>query len=196
MGHHLYNLGQLEGSWKAPVHQDQEIKSMGHMYTLPQEYRKPQFFLPVLYKLCEMVGRRLRKKNLMGNIVSCYYHDKDYIGAGDSKKLKYYLQDGRDIFSEAVEMLNKHRGVGEFKLIGITVAGLRPYQNQLSLFGRTLSSQRPLLRALDKINDKYGEFTVLRAQMLPAGKVFRDSIGFGRVKELAGFNPLTQNRID
>jgi DNA polymerase-4 len=188
MGHHLYNLGQLEGSWKAAVHMEQEIKSMGHMYTLPQEFRKPEFFLPVLYKLCEMVGRRLRRKDLMGNVIHFYFHNKDYKGFGTSLKLGYFVQDGREIFMEAANFYNKltaqKNNPVEFKLIGITVAGLRPYQNQLSLFGRTLSSQRPLLRALDKINNKYGEFTILRAQMLPAGKVFRDSIGFGRVKEL------------
>jgi DNA polymerase IV len=191
MGHHLYNIGQLEGTWKAPVHQEPEIKSMGHMYTLPREYRKPEFFLPVLYKLCEMVGRRLRKKQLMGNIISCYYHDKDYVGFGDSQKLKYFLQDGREIFLQAEALFRSsafyqrpnQRLFGGIKLIGITVAGLRPYVNQLSLFGDA-ERQKRLTSALDKINDKYGEFTILRAKMMSAGKVFRDSIGFGRVKEL------------
>ncbi len=187
MGHHLYNLGQLKASWKAPVHEEREIKSMGHMYTLPKEFRKPEFFLPVLYKLCEMVGRRLRRKNLMGNIIHFYCHDKDYKGFGQSLKLGYFIQDGREIFLNAADMYaDVLRGRGsslEFKLIGITVAGLRTYVNQLSLFGDA-ERQKRLMSALDKINDKYGEFTILRAQMLPAGKVFRDSIGFGRVKEL------------
>jgi DNA polymerase-4 len=188
MGHHLYNIGQLEGTWKAPVCQDKEIKSMGHMYTLPLEYRKPEFFLPVLYKLCEMVGRRLRRKGLMGDTIHFYCHDKNYQGFGDSKKLKYFLQDGREIFLAAADMhadllRQSIRGLSEFKLIGITVAGLRPYVNQLSLFGDS-ERQKRLLGALDKINDKYGEFTILRAKMMSAGRVFRDSIGFGRVKEL------------
>ncbi len=196
-GHHLYNLGQLEGTWKAEVHQEQEIKSMGHMYTLPQEFRKPEFFVPVLYKLCEMVGRRLRKKQLMGNVISCYYHDKDYQGFGDSKKLRYFLQDGREIFLECLKMIKPGVGAGlkpaptgiypinvaGIKLIGVTVAGLRPYIHQMSLFG-DIERQRALVAALDDINDKYGEFTVLRAQMMAAGKAFRDSVGFGRVKEL------------
>lgn len=185
MGHHLYNLGQLIGSWKEPVHQEREIKSMGHMYTLPKEFRKPEFFMPVLYKLCEMVGRRLRKKQLMGNIISCYYHDKDYRGSGDSHKLNYFLQDGREIFLECEQLLGGCMPpVAGIKLIGITVAGLRPYSHQLSLFGDA-ERKRRLMKALDKINDKYGEFTILRAQILPAGKAFADSIGFGRVKELS-----------
>ena len=181
MGHHLYNIGQLEGTWKELVHQEQDIKSMGHMYTLPKEFRKPEFFLPVLYKLCDMVGRRLRKKQLMGNVIHFYCHDKDYEGWGKSVKLGYFLQDGREIFLVAADM---HAGLSDqVKLIGITVAGLRPCVNQLSLFGDA-ERQKRLIEALDKINDKYGEFTILRAQMLPAGKAFADSIGFGRVKEL------------
>jgi len=189
MGHHLYNIGQLQGTWKEPVRMEREIKSMGHMYTLPKEFRKPEFFMPVLYKLCEMVGRRLRRKNLMGNVIHFYAHDGDYQGFGKSIKLGYFLQDGRQIFLECVRVFNVFCRVGSrayptgIKLIGITVAGLRPYVNQLSLFG-DIERERRLTKALDKINDKYGEFTILRAQMLPAGKAFKDSIGFGRVKEL------------
>ncbi len=188
MGHHLYNIGQLQGTWKAPVHQEQEIKSMGHMYTLPQEFRRPEFFMPVLYKLCEMVGRRLRRKSLMGNLIYFYCHDKDYQGFGKSVKLGYFVQDGREIFLVAADIYadllrGSKRGALGVKLIGVTVAGLRPYVHQLSLFG-DVERRLKATKALDKINDKYGEFTILRAQMLPAGKAFADSIGFGRVKEL------------
>lgn len=184
MGQHIYHLGQLEGAWKAAVEQDDEIKSMGHMYTLPQEFRKPEFFVPVLYKLCEMVGRRLRRKGLMGNIVHFYYHDKNYEGFGKSLKLGYFLQDGRGIFLECLRVFEGLRKKpDQFKLIGVTVAGLCPYVHQLSLFG-DVERERKTVAALDEINNKYGEFTILRAQMMPAGKVFRDSVGFGRVKEL------------
>ena len=132
-GHHLYNMGQLQGSWKAVVHQEREIKSIGHMYTLPKEFRQAKFFVPVLYKLCEMVGRRLRNKNLSGNIIYFYLrpstnffynrkssikqvghlsvdgnlggvkigdgvNDKNYEGCGESRRLDFYIYDGRDIF--------------------------------------------------------------------------------------------------
>ncbi len=185
-GHHLHSLGQLETSWKSGVRNEDEIKSVGHMYTLPQEFRKQEFFMPVLYKLCEMVGRRLRRKNLMGNIISCYCRDKNYEGFGDSKKLGYFVQDGREIFLESSRLISKplRASVGrEIKLVGVTVAGVRPYVKQLSLFG-DVEQQRRLVGALDVINNKYGEFTLMRAEMFKAGSVFRDSVGFGRMKEL------------
>jgi DNA polymerase-4 len=193
----------LHGSWKEQVRQDEDIKSMGHMYTLPKEFRKREFFLPVLYKLCEMVGRRLRRQNLTGNIIYFFAHDDKWEGFGKSIKLGYLVQDGKEIFlaiaGEAHSLFFSpihgemspvalakgdreviKRGV---KIIGVTVAGLRPYVNQLSLFGDA-EQERRVVAALDEINDKYGEFTVSRALQIPAGKVFRDSIGFGRVKEL------------
>ncbi|HVY67420.1 MAG TPA: DNA polymerase IV [Patescibacteria group bacterium] len=190
MGHHLYSLGRLESSWKTEVAGDDVIKSMGHMYTLPRQYRRPEFFLPVLYKLCEMVGRRLRRKKLMGNVVHCYVRDSRYQGLGDSASLGYFLQDGRELFLACSRLLQgalKQAGQwppsGQYKLIGVTVAGLMPFMAQQSLFGDAEREQR-VDEALDAINDKYGEFSIIRAQMMKAGKVFRDSVGFGRMKEL------------
>lgn len=183
-GHHLYSMGQLEGSWKADVEEDSEIKSIGHMYTLPQEFREKKFFVPVLYKLAEMVGRRMRKQNLMGNILHFYLRDKNYEGFGTSKRLGYYLYDGRDIFLECMKVFENFKVTsGQFKLIGVTIAGLTEHINQLSLFG-TEEKHRKLMRAFDSINEKYGDFTVCRVPLLAAGKVFRDSIGFGRLKEM------------
>lgn len=183
-GHHLHKMGQLEGSWKPVVEADDEIKSIGHMYTLPQEYRQTKFFAPVLYKLCEMVGRRMRKKNLEGNIIHFYIRDKNYEGCGESRKLGFFVCDGREIFLQAMDIYSKLKlSDSIFKLIGITVAGLRPSVNQLSLFGYEEKTKR-ISSALDKINSKYGDFTVCRVPVLSAKLAFSDSIGFGRVKEL------------
>lgn len=186
-GRHLHNMGQLEGSFKAKVHSETEIKSIGHMYTLPKEYRRPEFFEPVLYKLCEMVGRRLRNKNLQGNILYCFIRSSEKgKSVGASKNLGCYVWDGRDIFLQAKEILKPLCSGGYYppvKLIGVTVAGLRVIDGQQSLFGAE-ERQRKTVEALDKINSKYGEFTVFRAPVLKAGKVFRDSVGFGREKEM------------
>jgi|GEM_PF-530720 len=184
-GYHLHALGQLEGSFKPQVEEDNRMKSIGHIYTLPREYRNQKFFIPVLYKLCEMVGRRLRRQRLMGNILHFYIHDKNYDGFGKSQKLKVFLYDGREIFLHAARMyeeVNQEPHINQFKLIGVTVAGLVPFVNQLSLFG-TEEKTRRLAQALDAINEKYGDFAVCRVPILATGKAFRDSVGFGRIKE-------------
>ncbi len=177
-------LTGLNGSWKSVVHQEREIKSIGHMYTLPKEYREQKFFAPVLYKLCEMVGRRLRNKNLSGNIIYFYLRDKNNEGCGESRRLGFYISDGRDIFMQCMKIYERLKtGSLEFKLIGVTVAGLLPTSHQQSLF-KDDAKKDQVVKALDAINKKYGDFTVCRAPILAAGKVFHDSVGFGRVKEI------------
>jgi DNA polymerase-4 len=185
MGHHLHAMGQLQSTWKPKVEQEDKIKSIGHMYTLPQEYRDPKFFVPVLYKLCEMVGRRLRRQELMGNVISFYIRDKNYESVGKDEKLGFYIYDGRDIFLQCMKIFENSMGKKipeDFKLIGVTVGGLIPFSDQLPLFQKD-ENRRRVSFALDKINDKYGDFTVSRVPVLAAGKVFRDSIGFGRLRE-------------
>jgi DNA polymerase-4 len=198
IGHHLHQMGQLQGSWKpevdpsrqggAEAEKDDTIKSIGHMYTLPKEFREKKFFVPVLYKLCEMVAKRMRKQGLSGNIIHFYLRDKDYQGFGESKKLGFYVYDGREIFLQAADIYadllrRSGREPLEYKLIGITMAGLRPYSGQLSLFGHE-ERQKRLVDALDKINAKYGDFTVSRAPVFGAKGAFQDSVGFGRIKEI------------
>ncbi len=184
LGHHLHEMGQLNSSWKPVVEQEEDIKSLGHMYTLPKEYREYKFFVPVLYKLSEMVARRMRVQHLTGNVLHFHIHDLNYECYGQSKKLGYYVRDGREIFFEAVKIFESanlplnHK----FKLIGVTIAGLMEETNQQSLFERDEKSKR-VVNALDKINEKYGDFTVSRVPVQQAGNVFRDSIGFGRIKE-------------
>ncbi len=186
-GYHLHHMGQLSGSWKAKVNFDESIKSIGHMYTLPKEYRKPEFFEPVLYKLCEMVGERLRRKKLMGNIVVAYVRDGNYNSYGHSVKLSNDIFDARDLFWESRYIIKNYPDINKIiancKLIGVTVAGLKPFVLQQSLFKKQ-TAQASLTRAVDVINAKYGKFTLSYAPVLKAGKVFRDSVGFGRVKEV------------
>lgn len=183
MGYHLYRIGQLEGSWKEGFNDEEPIKSIGHMYTLEQEFRNTNVFMPVLYKLCEMVAARLRVNGLMGDVVSVYVRQTEGDSMGQSKKLKYFLTDGRDIFLESKKLLQSCGAENlRVKLIGITVSGLTEFTNQRSLFPAEEKRKRAV-KALDKINDKYGDFTISRVPSHLARHIIRDSVGFGRMKE-------------
>ena len=187
MGHHLHAMGQFESTWKPQAEQDHDIKSIGHMYTLPKEFREKKYFVPVLYKLSEMVSRRMRMQQLTGNVLHFHIHDKEHQCYGKSKKLGYSIQDGREIFLESMRIFDAvlGRGVfplGGFKLIGVTIAGLVEENGQQSLFEKD-QNQKQVIQALDRINEKYGDFTICRVPVRVAGGIFRDSIGFGRIKE-------------
>ena len=194
-GYHLHSMGQLEGSWKESFdgstgdNQDGDMKSIGHMYTIPMEYRDKNIMRPVLYKLSEMVGARLRVNGVMGNGLHVHVHDPDRLHAGKGAKLSYYLQDGRDIYKEAMRLLEKTGLLEEAEqrtyLVGVTVFGLTPEVKQQNLFespGKGKAHSQ-LMHALDKINNKYDDFTVARVPAFLARDIIRDSVGFGRMKE-------------
>lgn len=192
-GYHIKNMGELKGSFKPRVEREEKMKSMGHMYTLPKEFREPKFFVPVLYKLCEMVAKRLRKQNMEGNIINFYFYTElagqEAQSFGQSLKLNFYTNDGREIFFQCFTIfknLSPSQNVSA-KLLGVTVSGLKPVAGQLSIFGQEERLKR-INQSLDKINQKYGDFTVCRVPILSAKEAFHDSIGFGRLKEFSKFS--------
>ena len=195
-GLHLHSMGQLKGSWKEGF-TDEPMKSIGHMYTVAKEYRKPGVLEPVLYKLCEMVGSRLRLNGFVGTVLYVHLHtpplQTDQGGSftrydectSRSRKLGYFIQDGRDIFLEAIrtlQSLGADPKESSIYLVGITIAGLSPQTGQQSLFNFE-NKKRGVMGALDKVNDKYGDFTLARVPAFLARDIIRDSIGFGRMKE-------------
>lgn len=191
-GYHLHSMGQLQGSWKESFdgsggdNQDGAMKSIGHMYTVPIEYRDKKILRSVLYKLSEMVGARLRVNGVMGNGLHVFCNDPEGLRVGKGARLGRYLQDGRDIYLECINLLKQ---TGQLKnlenrsyLIGVTVSGLVKNNGQASLFETGQRSTR-LVEALDKINHKYEDFTVARVPAFLARDIIRDSVGFGRMKE-------------
>ncbi len=183
-GYHLHKMGQLEGSWnEGTEEQREEIKSMGHAYTLPKMESDRKKALQLLYKLSGMVGKRLRESHMMGNIVYFVVTDKKGVTYDRRKKLGRYIRDGREIFKETLVMFEELvPQSAKFKLVGVTVAGIVAESNQQELFGsdRKWTSLTPFL---DQINDKYGDFTITPTPIMQAWNIARDSIGFGRMKE-------------
>lgn len=191
-GYHLHSMGQLKGSWKEQFDEthdasDGTMKSIGHMYTIPLKYRNQKILRPVLYKLSEMVGARLRANNIMGNGIHVHVHDPERIHAGKGMQLSYYLKDGRDIYLEALNLLEKSGQLEllehKLYLIGVTVFGLVPDEGQVSLFDNRKGGTERLIAVLDRINAKYEDFTIARVPAFLARDILRDSIGFGRMKE-------------
>lgn len=197
-GYHLHSMGQLQGSWKEDFEPtdatDGTMKSIGHMYTIPMEYRDKNIMRPVLYKLSEMVAARLRVNGLMGNGIHVHVHDPERMHVGKGAQLDHYLQDGREIYLEAMQLLRSSGQLKEIEqrsyLVGVTVFGLAPEVQQQNLFETTLpANQRPsktrsqLSSAIDKINEKYDDFTIARVPAFLARDIIRDSVGFGRMKE-------------
>ncbi len=183
-GLHLWNMGQLENSFKEGFKED-PIRSMGHMYTLPRSVRKKELLMPTLSRLSDMVASRLRVANLEGSSVSAYVNSLEGLSAGGSHRLGYETNDSKEIFAEAKHIILRQFLGKEVTpvLIAITVAGLRPKNEQKSLFPN-LVKRKKMLGSLDKVIAKHGESKLMSLRSFFAKTAVRDSVGFGRIKEL------------
>ncbi len=140
------------------------LKSIGHSETFSRDIIEMEEIKAYTLYLCEKVGRRLRKHNLMGYRLSVYVRYTDFTGNGISKKFKEPVITGLEIYKKAIFLLNQILELKPIRLIGVSVFELAPLNPQLSLFGDK-NKEIALEFTLDKINDIYGEFTVRRARM-------------------------------
>lgn len=157
-------------------------KSFGNTYALKHQTQNPRELSKLLMKLCEKTGRRLRKagNSAFGVHVSCVYTDMSYWHLG--RKFNIPLYTTRDIYLKAISLLNLSGYNKKVRNLAISVYSLISNQNeQLEIFS---SRYYPVARAMDQINDKYGEFVITPALMMQMDDVILDRIAFGGVKEL------------
>ncbi len=182
-GEHLWHMGQgKDDSPVLPHWHESDAKSMGHSYTLPKFTRDMNEIKGYLLRLSEQVGRRLRRDNYQGNIVhltigiacpdrTCPDRSVGSVGGefnfwGRQKKLPEYIDDGYDIFKEAETILDRELGkMDGARFVGVTLSGLRHNLDQISIF-ESKENRKKVMRAIDDINDRFGEFTVERAGIM------------------------------
>lgn len=157
-------------------------KSFGNTYALQTQTNDSRELARLLMKLCEKTGRRLRraKYSAQGVHVSCVYVDLSYWHIG--RKFDVPLYTTRDIYIKALRLLNMSGYNKRVRNLAVSVYDLIPSTcEQLELFS---SPAHAVAEALDKINDKWGEFVITPALMMGMDDTILDRIAFGGVKEL------------
>ena len=162
-------------------------RSYGNSYALPKPLYKKEDLAPILQKLVEKTGFRLRRAGYKtsGVHVAILYRDGNFWHKG--KKLKRIIFESRDIFKEAYRVLCSspydnpvaNLAVSCFNLINCKTA-------QLELFEDVIKKEN-LAQAVDKINERWGNFVITPARMLGTNTLVPDRIAFGGVKELEEF---------
>ena len=162
-GSWLYAIGNgVDDSKIRSFRELPQEKSIGHTYTVPRDLSSTNDAKKVLFLLSERVGRRLRRKNLVGQTVSVYLRFNDHTGWGEQTSQKEYVFDGLQIYRLAEKILNTLDHHQPIRLVGVTVSSLaQAKQTSAPLFEQQLSYERAV-RSIDKINERYGEFTIHR----------------------------------
>lgn len=199
------SMQQLKGAFQSVVGRDWYLRlrgfevdevefdrrSYGNSFVLPRTVSNLDEILPILIKLVEKMGFRLRKAGFGASGV--------WLGVGlrpirwgmDSvdfwhkgRSLGRVVFDSRELYCEIVKLLEMsvyRRGV---KSLAVSCFGLEQKKTlQLDLFRDNQMNER-LVSALDLINQTWGAFTIRPARMLDSNSFVHDRISFGGVKEL------------
>lgn len=148
----------------------EDIKSIGNSRTLPRDLETPEELSRALYDIAEMVGRRIRNRNMTASTVTVQLKDDQFRtwSHGRSGGEPVFLTE--DIFSRADELMREMWKTGrKIRLVGISLDGLGPAgQVQLSLFGEP-SHQKELEEAMDRLRDKYGPDSIRKGRSILPG---------------------------
>ena len=193
VGHYLARLGRFEDTGGFVVPEDERIKTMGHSYTISRATGDEKEIKKLLFKLSEKIALRLRRKNMWGSVVSIYARSSQG-GFSRSHKIGDLINDGRLIFDQAWKLFKSStppltpstpsylkRGT-EIKMLGVTVSGLIVNLADEPLFEKYKKPQWAL-QAMDKVNNKHGDFTLRRGVLLSAKNLAQDTVGFGRLAQ-------------
>ena len=172
-------------------------RSYGNSYALPaspyggqggpKPFVTPEELAPILSKLVTKMGARLRRAGYKatGIHLAISYRDGSYWHKGVSYPKVFF--DSRDIYKEAFKMLSLTPAKKPVRTLAVSVFNLlSSSQIQLELFD-DIEKKESAVKAVDEINERWGEYVVTSARMLSAKDYVPDRIAFGNVKELEEF---------
>lgn len=162
---HFMGLGH-DDSPVVPAEEAEEVKSVGHSMTLDRDIEDRRQIQKYLLQLSEMVGRRARRYNVWGKTVtlSIRYADFD-TNLSKQATLAEYINRSADIYAASSALLGSLTLEQPVRLLGVRLTNLRHDCNQPSLFEAD-RKQTKLAEAMDRVNDRYGNFSVTFGSLL------------------------------
>ena len=160
---------------------DWGVKSFGHSYALPKFLTKPEELAPILSKLVEKLGFRMRGSDYQakGVHLSLLFRDHQYWHQGMS--LDQPLFSSQDIYRVAYRILSHSPYRLPVRNLAVSCFNLSNLASlQLGLFEDRLKKEN-LVKAIDDVNDRWGDFIVTPAIMANTGGIIRDRISFGKM---------------
>lgn len=158
--------------------------SYGNSYALQKQVSRPEELSPILQKLVEKMGHRMRMAGYKskGVHISLFYRDMDYWHKGVATK--EWLFDSRDIYNLAFKILLRAPEKKPVRNLAVSCFNLgKEDRLQMDLF-RDLGEQEKLVKAVDRVNDHWGNFVITPARMIGMNELILDRVAFGGVKEL------------
>lgn len=155
-------------------------RSFSQSYVLPKPLSNKNEILPILQKLVEKCGQRLREEVFTTNTVGVgimYESHKYWHGNVNSQK---NLFDSIEIYKYALLAYTKSPHKDPIRRLEIYCLNIKKSKGtQLEFFSDT-ERQENLSKTIDKLNKKHGQYTISPAQMIKTKEIAPDRISFGK----------------
>lgn len=156
---------------EADIHEKYEPKERS--FTLGQvlfrDYKKDEA-ITIIREMVDTLTSRMRNEDKMCNMVSIYIgYSKNMGGFARRATLLSATDDSKVIFDAIIEIYHRYVNDSPIRNVGIYYGGLVPASHQqLSLFedDKKQTNRHNLQKAVDKLHQKYGNNSVLRASSL------------------------------
>lgn len=161
------------------------IRSFGNDFAIREWTYDREQISRYIMKLSEKTGRRLRKHEFQahGVYLGLAFEDGNWWGKG--KKSNATIFSTQEIYAHLMRLFRMVQFPAKCTHVNISVFNVEPASPvQLSLFDGTSLDTRSLAIAADKINDRYGEFTVVPAKMANMQHIIIKRVPFGSVRDL------------
>jgi DNA polymerase-4 len=170
IGTMLYRMAKgMDESSVVPLGAAPDAQSMGHSMTLDQDICSKDEIARYILLLAEMVGRRLRSGGYAGKTVVLTLRYSDFRTFSRRITLKRYITTGPQIHEVAMRILDGIRLRDAVRLVGVSLANLVRGRAQIPLFEGERKGEE-LILAMDRVNDRYGEFTLTWGPLLGGRK--------------------------
>jgi len=161
-----------------------ERGSFGNSYALPDNLCTPEELSPILMKLVEKAGTRMRRcgYRARGVHVSVLYRNGCHWHKGMT--VQEFVFDSRDIYKVAYRILC----MSPYRIMVANLA-VSCFSLEKSLYTQEelfsdMGKKEHLVQALDAINAKWGDFVITPARMMGLQEKVVDRISFGNIREL------------
>lgn len=159
-------------------------KSFGNSFAIGKSLTDPEDLGPILSKLSEKTGKRMRRDGFWGKGVhlSLLYRDFDFWHKGVT--FNEFIYDSRDIYKRAFQLLVSAPKRKPVREIAVSCFHLKKAENMQMSFLIDEEKKKNLVSAIDDINEKWGNFVITPGRMLGTENLVVDRVAFGGIKEL------------
>ncbi|WP_093989890.1 DNA polymerase IV [Massiliimalia timonensis] len=145
------------------------IKSIGNSTTTPRDLVTDEDIKITLYVLCESVSARMREYDFVCRTVQIGIRDQELHFYERQGAMTYPNRTVKDLFDQSFSLFKLHLPEKPVRSLSVRACQLSVMGNeQLSLFPEEFKLQKleRLDRAIDKLRERYGHFSIQRGIML------------------------------